>query len=122
MIQGVNIRFEIGPDEELAVNVNDKFPIAINQWKIVADLLAKARGVVVAKDERIRPLWMIIANGNDQPIPLAIIHYRIELETGLSEDTYVLNGDLPVQDIQPRGDAKLLCWIPMLGSRLNAMW
>jgi len=63
----VKPRLEIGADEDLTQDKEKEFPVAISQWKMVAGLLLEARGAVVAKPERVRPLWLVFATRQNSP-------------------------------------------------------
>ncbi len=107
MIPGVTPRLEIGPDEDLNVGREDEFPIAINQWRIAAEQLLKARGAVVAKPERATPLWLVLHNKANRQLPVAWVYYRLTLKTGLSDDSYVISGDLTLEDIPAGGQRRI---------------
>jgi hypothetical protein len=107
MIPGVTARIEVGGEEHLADDSGADFPVAISQWLLVADMLRKARGVVIEKPEVVRPLWLIIRNGTDRAIPVVWVSYRIGLRTGMSTDYFSLNGDLPVENVPAGGETKV---------------
>lgn len=112
MVPGVRPRLKSGSEVELTADQgrDDDFPIAINQGKLVADLLRDARdarGAVIARPERVHPLWLVVRNETDQTIPLVWVSYRIALKTGLTSDSYIVKADLPFESLPARAESRV---------------
>jgi hypothetical protein len=107
VIPGVEPRFEAGADEHLAGDPGTEFPVASNQWLAVAEFLRQARGVVLHKLEVVRPLWLILRNTTDGPIPVAWVSYCIKLRTDLSPTSYEIAGNLPLESLTAGAETKV---------------
>ncbi len=107
MVPGLIPNLAIGALEHLASGKDEEFPVAINQWRMAAQLLAEARGAVISKSERVRPLWLTLRNEKTEPVPLAWVTYRIHLKNGLDVDSFVIKADLSFQNIPANGEARV---------------
>ncbi|MFO0802651.1 MAG: hypothetical protein U0791_05955 [Gemmataceae bacterium] len=107
MLSGVTARIEVGSEEHLADELGANFPVAISQWLEVADLLRKARGVVIEKPQVVRPLWFIVRNATEGEIPAVWVSYRIGLRTSMSSDYFSLRGYLPIENVPAGGEARI---------------
>jgi hypothetical protein len=107
MIPGVIPHLTIGVEEHLQSGKDDEFPVALNQWQMVANLLKDARGAVIAKPERVRPLWLTLRNETNQTLPLAWVYYRICLKTGLDDDTVIIKADVPMENIPANSESRV---------------
>ena len=107
MVPGLIPNLAIGALEHLASGKDEEFPVAISQWRMAAQLLAEARGAVISKSERVRPLWLTLRNEKTEPVPLAWVTYRVHLKNGLDEDSFVIKADLSFQNIPANGEARV---------------
>jgi hypothetical protein len=72
-VVGLTPRLEIGPAVDLTSGHDDDLPTAIDQWRLVARFLLEARSAVIAKPERVLPLWLVLHNETNRPIRLAYV-------------------------------------------------
>jgi hypothetical protein len=107
VIVGVEARFEVGAEEQLADDPGREFPVALDQWLRIAEMLREARGVVLQKPEVVRPLWLILSNVTGATIPFGWVSYRITLQTGLSTSSYSVSGNLPLEALPAGGEMKV---------------